>query len=170
MGLNLNAGYKGFDFSVFMQSATGNKIYNSARVALESFNGPNNYNADVQPWTPENRSTTVPRMLQGLSPDPKLAEAASKNALGNTTRWLEDGDYLRLKNIQIGYTFPKTLTSRVPSLGGVRVYLTGRNVVTFTKYTGFDPEIAGTGFYSRGVDNSAYPNVRSFTGGLQVNF
>ncbi|WP_303310836.1 TonB-dependent receptor [Hymenobacter sp. BT730] len=170
MGLNLNAGYKGFDFSMFLQAVTGNKVYNSARVALESFNGPNNYNADVQPWTAANPSSTVPRMLQGLSPDPDLAEAASKNALGNTTRWLEDGDYLRLKNIQVGYTFPKTLTSRVPSLGSVRVYLTGRNVVTFTKYTGFDPEVTGTGFYSRGVDNSAYPNVRSFTGGLQVNF
>jgi hypothetical protein len=75
-----------------------------------------------------------------------------------------------LRNIQLGYTLPKVWTNRFTSQGSVRVYLTGRNVFTITDYTGFDPEITGTGFYSRGVDISSYPNVRSFTGGLQVNF
>ncbi|MCC3154414.1 TonB-dependent receptor [Hymenobacter sp. BT770] len=170
LGLNLNAAYKGFDFSLFLQSATGNKIYNTARVALESYNGPNNYNADVTPWSSTNPSTTTPRLLQGGGATPDLIAAAASNARFNSTRWLEDGSYLRLKNVQLGYTFPQNMTSFMPSLGSVRVYVTGRNVVTFTKYTGFDPEITGTGFYSRGVDNSAYPNVRSFIGGLQVNF
>ncbi|QIX60446.1 TonB-dependent receptor [Hymenobacter sp. BT18] len=169
MGLNLNAGYKGFDLSVFLQSVTGNKIYNTARRALESYNGPNNYNADVTPWTAENPSTTTPRLLQGGGAG-ALGEAAASNAMFNTTRWLEDGSYLRVKNVQLGYTVPKLLTSRVPSLGSVRLYVTARNLFTFTKYTGFDPEITGTNFFNRGVDDSAYPNVRSFTGGLQVNF
>ncbi|RSK34603.1 SusC/RagA family TonB-linked outer membrane protein [Hymenobacter metallilatus] len=169
MGLNLNAAYKGFDLSIFWQAVTGNKIYNTARVALESYNGPNNYNADVTPWSTSNPSTTTPRLLQGGGLG-DLAVAAASNARFNSTRWLEDGDYLRLKNIQIGYTIPQGVTSRVQGLGGVRVYVTARNLVTFTNYTGFDPEITGTGFYSRGVDNSAYPNVRSITGGLQVNF
>lgn len=168
-GLNLTAGYKGFDLSMFLQGSAGNQIYNFARVALESYNGPNNYNADVTPWTPENPSTTTPRLLQGGGLG-NLGLAAASNARFNSTRWLENGSYTRLKNVQLGYTFPQSLTSKVPSLGSVRVYLTGRNVFTITKYSGFDPEITGTGFYSRGVDNSAYPNVRSYTAGLQVNF
>jgi len=169
MGLNLNAAYKGFDLSVFLQSSTGNKVYNQAKVALESYNGPNNYDADVIPWSVDNPSTTTPRLLQGGGLG-NLGLAAASNAMFNTTRWLENGNYLRLKNVQLGYTLPKSVTSKVPSLGSVRVYVTGRNIVTFTKYSGFDPETTGTGFYSRGVDNSSYPNVRSFIGGLQVNF
>ncbi|WP_045687911.1 SusC/RagA family TonB-linked outer membrane protein [Hymenobacter sp. AT01-02] len=169
MGLNLTAAYKGFDLSVFFNSSSGNKIYNVARRDLESYVGPNNYNADVQPWTAENPSTTTPRLLQGGGLG-NLGLAASSNSLFNTTRWLEDGSYIRLRNIQLGYTFPKTLTSKMPSLGSVRVYVTGRNVFTITDYTGFDPEITGTGFFSRGIDASSYPNVRSFTGGIQVNF
>ena len=169
MGLNLNAAFKGFDFSVFFNSVSGNKIYNQARRDLESYNGPNNYNADVTPFSPSNPSTTTPRLLQGGGLG-NLGLAASSNAMFNTTRWLEDGAYIRLRNVQLGYTLPKTLTSKMSSMGTVRVYVTGRNVFTQTKYTGFDPEITGTGFFSRGVDVSSYPNVRSFTGGLQVNF
>ena len=169
MGLNLSAAYKGFDLSVFLNSVTGNYVYNEAKLALESYNGPNNYEADVQPWTAQNPSTTTPRLLQGGGAG-NLGLAASSNAMANTTRWLEKGDYLRLRNIQVGYTFPKTLTSRVPSLGSVRVYLTGRNVFTATKYTGFDPETPGTEFLGRGIDYAIYPNVRTFTGGVQLNF
>ena len=169
MGLNLNAAYKGFDLSVFFNSVSGNKIYNQARRDLESYNGPNNYNADVTPWSTNNPSTTTPRLLQGGGLG-NLGLAAASNARFNTTRWLEDGSYIRLRNVQLGYTLPKTLTSKMSGTGSVRVYLTGRNVFTSTDYTGFDPEITGTGFYSRGVDVSSYPNVRSFTGGVQVNF
>jgi hypothetical protein len=169
MGLNLNAAYKGFDLSIFFNSSSGNKIFNQARVDLENYAGPNNYNADVQPWSIENPSTTSPRLLQGGGLG-NLGRAASSNSLRNTTRWLEDGSYIRLRNIQLGYTLPTSVSSKIPSLGSVRVYVTGRNVFTITDYTGFDPEISGTGFYSRGVDISSYPNVRAFTGGIQVNF
>ena len=169
MGLNLNAAYKGLDLSMFWFSSTGNEIYNVAKRALESYNGPNNYNADVEPWSPSNPSSTTPRLLQGGGAG-NLGLAAASNARFNSTRWLESGDFLRLRNIQLGYTLPTDLTSKVPSLGSVRFYLTGSNVLTFTKYSGFDPETPGTGFYSRGVDDSSYPNVRTFTGGVQVNF
>lgn len=169
MGLNLNAAYKGFDLSIFLQSVSGNKIYNQTKLALESYNGPGNYERDVQPWSPTNPSTTTPRPLQGGGLG-NLGLAAASNAMFNTTRWLEDGSYLRVKNVQLGYTIPTSLTSRVPSLGSVRVYVTGTNLLTFTKYSGFDPETPGTGFYSRGVDNNSYPNVRTVVGGVQVNF
>jgi hypothetical protein len=139
-------------------------------VALESYNGPTNYEVNVQPWTSTNPSSLVPRALQGGSADPNLALAASQNALYNTTRWLESGSYLRLKNVQLGYTFGKNLLGWAPAIGSLRVYVTGRNIVTFTKYSGYDPEITGTGYFGRGVDNSAYPNVRTFTGGIQATF
>jgi hypothetical protein len=168
-GLNLTAAYKGFDASVFWQGVWGNDIYNNAKLALEAYNGPTNYEANVIPWTADNHSTTAPRLLQGGGAG-NLGVAASQNALYNTTRWLESGAYLRLKNVQIGYTLPKSLTTKVTSQGSVRFYVTARNLVTFTKYSGFDPETTGTGFFGRGVDNSSYPNVRTFTGGVQVNF
>ncbi len=169
-GLNMSFGYKGFDLSIFAQGVSGNKIYNNAKVALESYTGPNNYELNVQPWTPDNRSNSVPRLLQGGSANPNLALAASQNSLYNTTRWLEDGAYLRLKNVQLGYTFGKNLLGWAPAIGSLRVYVTGRNIVTFTKYSGYDPEITGTGYFGRGIDNSAYPNVRTFTGGIQATF
>jgi hypothetical protein len=169
-GLNMNFGYKGFDLSIFAQGVSGNQIYNNAKVALESYTGPNNYELNVLPWTPDNHSNSVPRLLQGGSADPNLALSASQNSLYNTTRWLEDGAYLRLKNVQLGYTFGKNLLGWAPAIGSLRVYVTGRNIVTFTKYSGYDPEITGTGYFGRGVDNSAYPNVRTFTGGVQATF
>jgi TonB-linked SusC/RagA family outer membrane protein len=169
-GLNLTAAYKGFDLSVFFQGVTGNQIFNNTKFALERYDGPNNYEADVQPWTPDNPSASVPRLLQGGSTDPDLAQSAAQNSLYYTTRWLEDGAYLRLKNVQLGYTFGKNLLGWAPAIGSLRVYVTGRNLVTFTKYSGFDPEITGTEYYGRGIDNSAYPNVRTLTAGVQATF
>ncbi|OGX89209.1 hypothetical protein BEN49_09440 [Hymenobacter coccineus] len=168
-GLTLTAGYKGFDLSVFWQGVSGNQIYNNSKYALERYDGPSNYEADVQPWSTTNPSNSNARLLQGGGAG-NLGLAAASNALYNTTRWLENGAYLRLKNVQLGYTFPKTMMAWAPSLGSLRVYVTGRNIVTFTKYSGYDPEITGTGYFSRGVDNSAYPNVRTFTGGIQATF
>ncbi|MDF7810601.1 TonB-dependent receptor [Hymenobacter sp. YC55] len=163
-GLNLTAAYKGFDLSVFFQGVTGNEIYNNTRAALDQLNGVNNYRSDIEPWSPTNPSNTTPRLVQGGG----LEAVNNNNPI--TTRWVEDGSYLRLRNIQLGYTLPKGLASRVPGLGSVRVYVTGRNVFTITDYIGFDPETTGQGVYGPGIDNSSYPNVRAFTGGLQVNF
>ncbi|MFD2720474.1 SusC/RagA family TonB-linked outer membrane protein [Hymenobacter monticola] len=161
-GLNLNAGYKGFDLSVFFQGVTGNDVFNSTRASLDQLDGQTNFRRDVEPWTEQNRSTTTPRLVNGGS--------NGMNTLRQTTRWVEDGSYLRLRNIQLGYTLPASLSNRVPGLGSVRVYVTGRNVFTLTKYTGYDPETPGIGVFGRGVDDGSYPNIRSYTAGLQVNF
>jgi hypothetical protein len=169
-GLNMNFGYKGFDLTVFLQGVSGNQIYNNAKYALERYDGPSNYERDVQPWSVDNPSNSNARLLQGGGATPALTQSASMNALYNTSRWLENGAYLRLKNVQLGYTFGKNLLGWAPAIGSLRVYVTGRNIVTFTKYSGYDPEITGTGFFGRGVDNSAYPNVRTFTGGVQATF
>ncbi|TGE08625.1 SusC/RagA family TonB-linked outer membrane protein [Hymenobacter fodinae] len=161
-GLNLTAAYKGFDASVFFQGVSGNDVFNSTRASLDQLDGQTNFRSDVEPWTEQNRSNTTPRLVNGGS--------NGQNTLRQTTRWVEDGSYLRLRNIQLGYTLPKTVSSLVPGLGSVRVYVTGRNVFTLTNYTGFDPETPGIGAFGRGVDDGSYPNVRSYTGGLQVNF
>jgi len=163
-GLNLTAGFNGIDVSVFWQGQTGNDILNVTRTSVENLYGDTNFNRDITPWTADNRSNTTPRLVYGGG-----AEGVKNNELAST-RWVEDGSYLRLKNVQIGYTFPKTLTSKISGSSTVRVFVTGRNIVTFTKYTGFDPETPGTGLFGRGLDNGTYPNVRTFTGGVQVNF
>lgn len=163
-GLNLTAGYKGVDLSIFWQGQTGNSVLNVTRTAVENLYGDTNFNRDIQPWSATNPSNTTPRLVYGGGD-----EAVKNNEIASS-RWVEDGSYLRLKNVQIGYTFPKALTSRISSQGTVRVYLTGRNIFTLTKYTGFDPETPGVGIFGRGIDNGTYPNVRTFTGGLQVNF
>ncbi|RZK25978.1 MAG: TonB-dependent receptor, partial [Hymenobacter sp.] len=168
-GLNLNAGYKGFDLSVFFQGVTGNTIFNATRFALDQLNGPTNYRRDIDPWTMDNHSNTTPRLLQ-IGGTGNLGTAATMNSMENTTRWIEDGKYLRMRNIQLGYTFPKILTDRVKGLGTVRVYVTGRNVFTLTHYLGYDPETPGQGTFGRSIDDGTYPNVRTFTGGLQVGF
>ncbi|MDU0368818.1 TonB-dependent receptor [Hymenobacter endophyticus] len=163
-GLNLTAAYKGFDLSMFWQGVTGNDVLNSTRASLDVLDGGGNFRRDLQPWTAENGSNTTPRLVYGGG-----AEAV-KNFERASTRWVEDGSYLRLKNVQLGYTLPTSLTGRLEGLGSVRLYVTGRNIFTLTKYTGFDPETPGLGVFGRGVDDGTYPNVRTFTGGLQVNF
>jgi TonB-linked SusC/RagA family outer membrane protein len=163
-GLNLTAGYKGFDLSIFFQGVNGNSILNSTRATLDVEDGGGNFRSDLNPWSPTNPSNTTPRLVYGGGNE------AVKNFERASTRWVEDGSYLRLKNVQLGYTFPKALSDKIQGLGSVRVYLTGRNIFTWTKYTGFDPETPGNGVFGRGIDDGTYPNVRSFTGGLQANF
>ncbi|UYZ62093.1 SusC/RagA family TonB-linked outer membrane protein [Hymenobacter weizhouensis] len=164
--LNLNAGFKGFDLTMFFQGVTGNDIWNGTRFWTDRLDDNGNFRRDLSPWTPDNPSTTTPRPLLG----------GSQNARANSTRWLEDGSYLRLKNVQLGYTLPESLTGRVNGLGSVRLFVTGQNVFTITDYTGYDPEVVPNNpgdpnnVFVRGVDDGSFPNLRTFTGGLQVNF
>jgi TonB-linked SusC/RagA family outer membrane protein len=169
-GANLTAGFKGFDLSVFFQGISGNDVFNVARYWQDRFNEPTNFRADLSPWSPTNPSTTTPRLLQAGGAG-NLGTSALQNARYNSTRWVQDGSYFRLRNIQLGYTVPKSLTNKVSGLGSFRVYVTGRNVFTVTDYTGYDPETPGaTGFGGRGIDEGTYPNVRAYTAGLQLEF
>ncbi|WP_331146136.1 TonB-dependent receptor [Hymenobacter sp.] len=173
-GLNLSAGFKGFDLSVFFQGVSGNDIFNVARFWQDRFNEPTNFRADLNPWSPTNPSTTTPRLLQAGGAG-NLGTSALQNARYNSTRWVQDGSYFRMRNIQIGYTLPTSVTNKVSEGSTLRVYLTGRNVFTITDYTGYDPETPGpqtpgVGAFGRGIDDGTYPNVRAFTAGLQLNF
>lgn len=167
-GFNLSASYKGFDLSAFFQGVQGNDILNTGRYWLDRTDDNGNYRKDFSPWTPSNPSTTTPRAIIAGGGG-QAGEAAINNSRLNSTRWLEDGSYLRLKNLQIGYTIPKAITERVKGVGSLRVYVTGQNLFTITDYTGYDPEIVG-GVLSRGVDEGSYPNLRTVSFGAQLGF
>ncbi|MGC8823887.1 MAG: TonB-dependent receptor [Bacteroidales bacterium] len=155
-GFNLSAGYKGLDFSAFFTGVYGNKIFNGLRRGLESMNSPDNISADNRLWTWDNPDALFPRPVFGTSDNAKI----------QSNRWLEDGSYLRLKNIQIGYTLPyfKHVVERF------RIYVSGQNILTLTGYKGYDPELSGNGIFELGCDWGQYPPVKSFIAGIQFSF
>jgi TonB-dependent starch-binding outer membrane protein SusC len=161
--LNYSASYENFDASVFFQGVQGNKIFNAERVIVEGM--VRLFNAGTQvlnAWTPGNTSTKIPRAVGG---DPNGNARVS-------TRWIEDGSYLRLKNIMIGYNFtPNTLRWTKGSVQRLRIYISSQNLFTITKYKGWDPEIGSRRTtLTNGIDYGQYPSPRSFQFGVQVGF
>ncbi len=168
-GARLSAAYKGFDASVFFQGVLGNEIYSEMVIWWEGMYRNFNFSkkAYEEHWQPERPSTTVPRAIRG---DP------NGNASRPSTRMIFDGSYLRLKNVTIGYSLPTSLVERI-GMDRVRFYATGQNLLTFTDYPGYDPEIGsnasgtqGTINTSRGIDNGYYPQARTVMLGVQVGF
>ncbi len=154
-GVTLNVDYKGFDLMVFAQGAAGNKIFQGLR-RLDI--GNSNYQTiALSRWTGEGTSNSYPRLT-------------NNDANGNFGKmsdfYLEKGDYLRLKIVQLGYTLPGTLLNKIKA-SRLRFYLTAENLLTLTKYTGYDPEIGGGVF---GIDKGIYPQARSFIVGAQLQF
>lgn len=157
--LSLSADYKNFDVNVFFQGVGGNKIYNGNDFRLLSLDTGRNFRSEaLNAWTPSNTNTNIPRAVLG---DPNRNSRAS-------TRFLEDGDYLRIKTIQIGYSLPAQVLETL-ELDKFRIYLTGQDLFTFTKYNGLDPEVGGN-VLSRGIDNNLYPKYKSVIFGVQLAF
>ena len=157
-GITFNAKYKNFDASVFFQGTQGNEIYNGVKMWLYRTDR-NNMSSDLlNAWTPENSGSTIPRNVFG---DPN-------NNIRPSSYFLEDGSYLRLKNIQIGYTLPEGVTSKV-KLSRARVYITANNLFTITNYSGFDPGLGNGGTFTRGVDRGFYPLTKSFIFGVNLS-
>lgn len=161
-GLNLGLSYKHFDLSVFFQGQYGNEIYNATKFWLT--NSGYNYNkgtAILERWTGEGSSNDEPRLS---------TIDANQNARGSD-RYIEDGSYLRLKNLQLGYTLPEQLAAKV-RLKGARIFVSGTNLLTFTKYTGYDPEVgaarASLGDPTVGFDEVTYPQNKSFMMGVNI--
>ncbi len=162
--LNYTARYKDFDLAAFFQGVYGNKIFNAEKIIEEGM--VRLFNSDVnvmKAWTPTNTNTDIPRAISG---DPNSNARPS-------TRWVEDGSYFRLKNLQFGYNLPmawlKSATDNYVSK--VRIYLSGTNLFTITKYTGLDPEIGSkNGTLTNGIDYGQYPSPRVFEVGLQATF
>ncbi len=154
-GLTINAEYKGFDVMLFTQGAAGNKIFQGLR-RLDI--GNSNYSTRaLSRWTGEGTSTTYPR----------LTNLDENGNFGNMSDfYLEKGDYLRFKLVQIGYSITNNAIKKV-GLTKLRVYVTGENLFTITRYSGYDPEIGGSVF---GIDKGYYPQARTFLFGINLQF
>lgn len=154
-GLTFSANYKGFDFFVLGQGVAGNQIFN----ALRRFDLPTaNYTtAILNRWTGEGTSNVTPRLT--LQDD-------NKNYSRVSSLFIEDGSYFRIKTLQIGYSLPNKLVSKA-GLNKLRFYVMANNLLTLTKYTGYDPEIGGGSY---GVDRGFYPQARTFFAGINVGF
>lgn len=153
--MNNSFEWKGFDLEIFIQGAAGNKIYNVNRSILESMSVAQNQSIMVlDRWRGEGTSNSMPRAVFS---DP------NKNAR-TSDRFLESGDYLRLKNVTLGYTLPTKLSKRA-ALSNLRFYISAQNLLTLTRYTGFDPELSGSG-----NDSNVYPIARNFTIGTNISF
>ena len=164
-GLNYSGTYKNFDFGVFFQGVYGNKIYNGTKVIGQGMLRLFNATTDVlDAWTPTNTDTDVPRAVSG---DPNQNTRTSD-------RFIESGSYLRLKNLTVGYTLSATKISSLTNnvLTKARVYFTSQNLLTFTKYSGYDPEIASRNgnLLTNGVDYGLYPQARTLTVGVNLGF
>jgi hypothetical protein len=161
-GLFLDGAWRSFDFGLNLRGAGGFKIFNTVRYSMERIDDPTNHPAGYSPWTPENPSTTTPRALSGPNDNTRFL----------SDRWLEDGGYLRIQNIVLGFTIPVATLERLrlPNAQSARVYLNLQNLHTFTDYEGWDPETLGHGNpLGRGVDAGAvYPNVRTISFGVDL--
>jgi TonB-linked SusC/RagA family outer membrane protein len=163
-GLFMDAKYGAWDFGLNLHGASGFKIFSVVKYWTERMDDPaNNSRAGLQPWTPTNPSTTTPRAVVGT--------AGAQNATFRSDRWIEDGSFLRIQNLLVGYSVPERYAGRLGlNAQRPRVYVNVQNLHTFTKYSGWDPEILGYGSpLGRGIDDGyIYPNVRTITLGLDL--
>ena len=168
-GLNLDASYKAWDFNLYFYGTNCNKIFNYQKSALESFQNRSfvgvenvSYEYYVNHWTPSNPSNVYSRATYN-------DDAEGSNI--PSSAWVEDGSFLKLKNVTIGYTLPIDLTKRF-YMSKLRVYFSTQNLFTITKYSGIDPEIGiqGGNATQNGIDNGTYPSSRYYTVGLNVTF
>ncbi|NDV67320.1 TonB-dependent receptor [Dysgonomonas sp. 25] len=165
-GLRLGGDWKGIDFNLFFDGMTGNDIYNYPRYVLESSNYNGNHSTRLaNSWRPDNQNTNIPRFSKVDGVD---------NGWAYTDRWLEDGSYLRLKTLDIGYSLPAKWLKSI-KLEHVRVYTSMENLFTLTKYSGYSPDLGESEHLnvsyrvlSRGVDEGRYPQQRTISFGIQV--
>ena len=162
-GFNGRVEYNNFDLSFTIQGVSGNQIFNATKVYTERPDATHNMDAKMlNRWTEEYSTNDAhyPRL-----------NSADANNLAFSDRYVEDGDYIRLKDFQLGYNLPTKLLNRL-KLGSMRFYVGATNLITITKYTGFDPEI-GYGVYGTldyGVDRGYYPQARQIFTGISLTF
>jgi len=162
MGLNAGAEYKGFDFSMNWIASHGATVYNGFTSVVDRFDDNSNYRTGIQPWTPENPNTDFPRVTKG----------STLNSRGDSDRFLESGDFIRLKYIGFGYNLPDSVLEKT-GITRARLTLSAQNVITISKYKGLDPEFSNTGdnrIFERGVDNGAFPNLQTYSFGVEFTF
>lgn len=159
MGLNAGFQYKSFDFSMNWIGSFGAEVYNGYRSVVDRFDDDSNYRSGIQPWTPENPNTDFPRIVKGTT----------LNSRGDSDRWLEDGSFARLKYIGIGFNVPEDILQGA-GFTSARISVSAQNILTITNYGGLDPEFNNSNIFQRGVDFGSYPNVQTYSIGLEVGF
>jgi hypothetical protein len=165
-GLQFNSRYKDFSLSLQLYGAFGQKLYNDVLRELDSY-GNSNYRRDINPWTPTNTDTSFPRLGYQFADNDR---GINENARGNTDRWVENGSFLRMRNVELGYNFPSKLITKA-NISNARIYISGQNLFTITKYSGLDPDVVGANpNLEPGVDNGNYPSSRIISFGLSVGF
>ena len=173
-GWNNSVSYKEFDLTFLIQGSYGNDIFNAVRIKTE--NPANGLSANLKNrWTIDNQNTNVPVFLSAR--DRNLLDLGSNQTSGigvdqRSSRWIEDGSYLRMKNVTLSYTFPTKIISKI-GVSRLATYVTAINLFTITKYTGYDPEVSSFnagGAGGLGIDLSNYPTAKSFMFGLNLTF
>jgi hypothetical protein len=155
MGLNLNFNYKNFDFVAYSYASIGNEMVRNYERTLANVN---RLNYVLGRWTGEGTSNTVPRVTTG---------ATNNNVLSDY--FVEDASFLRIQNIQLGYTLNKTLSEKF-KISKLRLYAGVNNLYTFTKYRGFDPAATDGSPIGGGIDYGFYPTPKTYMMGINVNF
>lgn len=154
MGWTVNLSYKNIDFSAFTYASVGNDVY---RAYERNANFTNKFRSVLGRWTGEGTTND--------SRNPRYTFQDDNSNIRASDRYIEDGSFIKIKNLVLGYTFPKSITGRV--FNSLRIYAQVRNAFTFTEYTGYDPEIAG-GILNTGVDRGAYPQARTYSLGIDI--
>jgi hypothetical protein len=166
-GMTNTLSYKNFNLSIFLQGTQGNDIFNATRVDTEGMTDAKNQSIVVKDrWRAPGDVTNIPR-----------ATWSNTNNSRISTRFVEDGSYMRVKALTLSYNVPQALLSKV-KLGNARIYATGENLFTFTNYKGFDPEVSAYGGdtdnkvknTTLGVDFGTYPQTRNLIVGLNLSF
>lgn len=160
-GFTNSLNYKKWDLNIFFQGSVGNDIYNATRVDLEGMFDSKNQSTDVlRRWTPENTDTDIPRAIKN-----------STSNVANSSRFVEDGSYVRLKTVTLSYKIIDN-NPKIKAIKQFSVYLTGENLLTFTGYSGFDPEVSayGNNAVEMGIDYGTYPQSINVIFGLNVQF
>jgi len=159
MGLNAGASYKSFNFSMNWIGSQGADVYNGFRSVVDRFDDDSNYRTGIQPWTAENPNTDFPRIVK----------ATTLNSRGDSDRFIEKGDFIRLKYVGIGYNLPENLIKKV-GFTSARFTLSAQNIITITKYLGLDPEFSNGNIFQRGVDVGSFPNLKTYSLGMEFSF
>ncbi len=159
MGLNLTASWKGIDLAINTYGRFGHKVYNGAAYTAGDFQNNQNNFKGIVPWTQEHPVNDRPRIVYG----------DSRNTRYDQDRWLEDGSFWRISDITLGYSFPRHLIGKL-GLETLRLSVTGKNLVTATKYSGLDPEFADSGIWTIGYDGCSFPNPRAVQFALSLTF
>lgn len=158
IGLNGQLSYKNFDFSFAGFGAFGQDVYNGAASWMGGFSDNTNHLSGYKAWTPEDPNTSNPRVIY----------ADNRNSRGEQDRFIEDGSYFRIRQMTLGYTFDIPQIKEV--FESLRVSVTGQNLITFTNYSGLDPEFKSPDMWVRGHDDASYPSPKSVVFSLSVQF